>query len=143
MAQVSDYTGNLLSHIAAVYRPGERDLAVEFVEALGCIAADTAGMAASGSPYVSVHPNPDDRDPLNNVCYLSLMMPQQLALEQALKAGMEASPALRDAAGGYREATPAEPASMPHFPLNFPPMAAPEPALGRLARGFGARPARG
>ena len=136
MAQVSDYTGNLLSHVAAVYRPGERDLAVEFVEALGCAAADTPGMAASGSPYVSVHPNPDDRDPINNVFYLSLMMPQQLVLEQALKLGMEANPALRDAAKAYREIMLAEPASTAHFALNFPSMEALEPVLERLANGL-------
>ena len=136
MAQVSDYTGNLLSHVAAVYRPGERDLAVEFVEALGCAAADTPGMAASGSPFVSVHPNPDDRDPINNVFYLSLMMPQQLALEQALKLGMQASPPLRDAANAYREIILAEPASVPHFALNFPSMEALEPVLERLANGL-------
>ena len=84
MDQVSDYTGNLFSHVAAVYRPGERDMAVEFVEALGCAAADTAAKADSGSPFIAVHPNPDDRDPINNVFYLSEMMPEQFALEQAL-----------------------------------------------------------
>lgn len=130
--QISDYAGNLLSHVAAVYRPGERDLAVEFVEALGCAAADTPGKAASGSPYVSVHANPDDRDPINNVCYLSLMMPEQQALEQALAEHMAASPALADAARAYREAMIAEPASIPHFALNFPSMEALEPVLERL-----------
>ena len=34
MEHVSDYAGNLFSHVAAVYRPGERDLAVDFVEAV-------------------------------------------------------------------------------------------------------------
>ena len=37
--------------------------------------------ADSGSPFISVHPNHDDRDPLNNVFYLSQMMPQQFALD--------------------------------------------------------------
>jgi hypothetical protein len=136
MVQISDYAGNLLSHVAAVYRPGERDLAVEFVEALGCAAADTPGKAASGSPFVSVHANPDDRDPINNVCYLSLMMPEQLALEQAIVEQMAASPSLADAARAYREAMIAEPASNPHFALNFPSMAALEPVLERLANGL-------
>ena len=53
MDHVSDYTGNLFSHVAAVYRPGERDIAVEFVEALGCVAADTRGKSDSGSPFIS------------------------------------------------------------------------------------------
>jgi hypothetical protein len=136
MERISDYTGGLFSHVAAVYRPGERDIAVEFVEALGCLAADTRGMSDSGSPFISVHPNPDDRDPLNNVFYLSQMMPQQVALEQALKAQMEREPMLRDSLKAYGEATLASPASIPHFALNFPSMAALEPVLDRLANGL-------
>jgi hypothetical protein len=132
MERVSDYSGNLFSHVAAVYRPGERDIAVEFVEALGCIATDMAANADSGSPYISVHPNRDDRDPLNNVFYLSQMMPQQMALEHALNAQLASEPALRDAHAAYGEAALASPASMPHFALNFPSMAAIEPVLDRL-----------
>jgi len=57
MDKISDYQGNLFSHVAAVYRPGERDIAVEFVEALGCVAVDTPGMADSGSPFMAIHPS--------------------------------------------------------------------------------------
>jgi hypothetical protein len=134
--QVSDYRGNLFSHVAAVYRPGERDLAVEFVEALGCVAADTRGMSDSGSPFISVHPNPHDRDPLNNVFYLSEMMPQQWALERALIARLESDPALREVHRAYGDTALASPASVPHFALNFPSMAAIEPVLERLASGL-------
>lgn len=136
MQQISDYHGALFSHVAAVYRPGERDIAVEFVEALGCVAADTQGKADSGSPFISVHPNPQDRDPLNNVFYLSQMMPQQFALEQALKTRVNADPALGDTLNVYREAMLASPASIPHFALNFPSMAALDPVLARLANGL-------
>jgi len=136
MEQVSDYTGNLFSHIGAVYRPGERDIAVEFVEALGCAVADTPGIADSGSLFISVHPNPDDRDPINNVFYLSEMMPQQLAFEQALKAAMESNPALRDARAAFGDTALASPASIPHFALNFPSMEAVEPVLDKLANGL-------
>jgi hypothetical protein len=137
MHLTSDYTGTLFSHVAAVYRPGERDIAVEFVEALGCVAADTPAKADSGSPFISVHPNPEDRDPLNNVFYLSEMMPQQLALEQALKAQMAKDPGLHDSVAAYRDAALATPASIPHFALNFPSMAAVEPVLDRLTNGLG------
>jgi hypothetical protein len=136
MDQVSDYKGNLFSHVAAVYRPGERDIAVEFVEALGCVAADMGANADSGSPFISVHPNPHDRDPLNNVFYLSQMMPQQIALEEALKAQIDADPALRARVESYAEAALAHPASIPHFALNFPSMAAIEPLLDRLENGL-------
>jgi len=133
---VSDYAGNLFSHVAVVYQPGERELAVEFVEALGCVATDTRARSDSGSPFISVHPNPDDRDPLNNVFYLSEMMPQQLALERALTARMENDPALREARKAYGNTALASPASVPHFALNFPSMAALEPVLERLASGL-------
>jgi hypothetical protein len=136
MDQISDYSGNLFSHVAAVYRPGERDVAVEFVEALGCVAADTQAKAASGSPFISVHPNPDDCDPINNVFYLSEMLPEQIALEQAVKMGGENNPMLRDARSAYIEAALASPASIPHFALNFPSMAAIEPVIDRLAHGL-------
>lgn len=136
MERISDYQGNLFSHVAAVYRPGERDIAVEFVEALGCVAADTQGQADSGSPFISVHPNHGDRDPLNNVFYLSQMMPQQFALEQALKQQMDGNLALSDAFKAYLEAMLASPASIPHFALNFPSMAALEPVLAHLAKGL-------
>jgi hypothetical protein len=136
MERISDYTGGLLSHVAAVYRPGERDIAVEFVEALGCVAADTAGKADSGSPFISVHPSPDDRDPINNVFYLSEMMPQQVALERELKARLGEDGQLRGAFEAYAAATLASPASIPHFALNFPSMAAVEPVLDRLANGL-------
>jgi hypothetical protein len=132
MERISDYAGGLFSHVAAVYRPGERDVAVAFVEALGCAAADTRGMADSGSAFIAVHPNPEDRDPLNNVFYLSEMMPQQVALERAIRAGLGADPALAEALDAYRSATLASPASIPHFALNFPSMAALEPILARL-----------
>jgi hypothetical protein len=125
-----------VEHVAAVYQPGERELAVEFVEALGCVAADTRARSDSGSPFISVHPNPDDRDPLNNVLYLSEMMPQQLALERALTARMEIDPALREARKAYGNTALASPASVPHFALNFPSMAALEPVLERLASGL-------
>jgi hypothetical protein len=132
MELISDYEGALFSHVAAVYRPGERDIAVEFVEALGCVAADTPGKADSGSPFISVHPNDQDRDPLNNVFYLSQMMPQQFALEQALKTRMEEDSRLGAALDSYCEAMLASPASIPHFALNFPSKEALEPILNRL-----------
>lgn len=138
MERVSDYTGNLFSHVAAVYRPGERDLAVEFVEALGCVAADTPGKADSGSPFISVHPNPGDRDPINNVFYLSEMMPQQLGLEQALAAAMETDPALKELRTAFADTALASPASLPHFALNFPSKEVLEPVLQRLE--YGLRP---
>ena len=136
MQQISDFSGNLFSHVAAVYRPGERDLAVEFVEALGCVAMDTAGMADSGSPFISVHPDPDDRDPINNVFYLSEMMPQQLALEKALKDETDTNPKLREMVAAFGRTALASPASTPHFALNFPSMEAIEPILERLATGL-------
>ena len=30
MDTIGEYTGNLLNHVEALYRPGERELAVEF-----------------------------------------------------------------------------------------------------------------
>ena len=58
METKADKTGALLNHIEAVYRPGERQLAIDLFEALGCATADTGVMNETGSSYVSVHPDP-------------------------------------------------------------------------------------
>ena len=36
MKSITEYQGKLLNHVEALYRPGERELAVELAEALGC-----------------------------------------------------------------------------------------------------------
>src|SRR5207245_357029 len=54
-------TAAVLSHVEAVYRPGDRQLAIDLFEALGCRTCDTGTKSPAGSTYVSVHPDPDDR----------------------------------------------------------------------------------
>jgi hypothetical protein len=41
MDKIADYKGKLLNHVEALYRPGERQLAIDLTEALGCAISDT------------------------------------------------------------------------------------------------------
>jgi len=50
MDTIGEYTGNLLNHVEALYRPGERELAVEFAEMLGCAVTDTGFPALPAPP---------------------------------------------------------------------------------------------
>jgi len=82
--RIADYGGTLLSHVETLYRPGERELAIELVEALGCAVTDTGFKGDGADTFLAVHPNPDDQDPQNNAFYMSQIRPEQLAVEQRM-----------------------------------------------------------
>jgi hypothetical protein len=70
MERIEAYEGNLLNHIEALYRPGERDLAMELVEALGCSVSDTGFKGDGTESFLAIHPNPADPDIRNNAFYI-------------------------------------------------------------------------
>ena len=84
MNRIEQYQGNLLNHIEALYRPGEHDLALALVEALGCSVSDTGFSGDGPESFLAIHPNPDDADIRNNAFYISPMRPEQQALEASL-----------------------------------------------------------
>jgi hypothetical protein len=132
---IADYHGGLLNHLEALYRPGDRELAIEFVEALGCTTTDTGFETETGSSYISVHPYGADSDPLNNVFYVSEMLPRQVQLEDLIRARIEGDAAIQDALAGYREKAKSFPFGIPHFGLRYPSVEALQPVLERLDKG--------
>jgi hypothetical protein len=121
MKAIAQYDGKLLSHVKAVYRPGERALAIELAEALGCAITDTGFESADGGgTFLAVHPNPDDRNIQNNVFFISQMTPAQQALEAQLRRLSVEDGALRESLAGYRDNARAQPFGVAHFAFRYP-----------------------
>jgi hypothetical protein len=112
-------TGAMLNHIEAVYRPGERQLAIDLFEALGCATADTGVMNETGSSYISVHPDPGDRN-YDNVIYLGEMAGEQLRLEDMLRQRSESDGELRASLDLFRTAAHERPFGFAHIAVRYP-----------------------
>jgi hypothetical protein len=131
MKRISGYEGVLLNHLEAIYRPGDRELAVELVEALGLVATEIT-FTKSSNPLIAIHPNADDPDSTNNVIFLYEMSPTQVQFEDLMQKKIAGDPELRDAMKSYRERARKIPASIPHFGLRYPSADALDPVVGRL-----------
>lgn len=130
MARISEYDGNLLSHMAGFYRPGDRDLAVELMEALGlaCVEVPTTG----DHSLTRVHLNPDDRNNVDNVLFLFEMPPLQAKVEALLQERMATDRELGDAVRQYRDAARSNGDGSSHFGIHFPTNADLERAMDRV-----------
>lgn len=126
------YKGKGLNHVELLYQTGDRELAVELLEMLGCTAVDTPQKSEMGSTYMCIHPDDNDRDPVNNVMYLSEIRPPQRALEDVLKATIVSDEALGEVVEAYRHRARTLPYGIPHFGLRFPNFDSIEPVLQRL-----------
>ncbi len=132
MQSIAEYRGGLLNHLEALYRPGDRELAIEFVEALGCTTTDTDFATETGATYISVTPYGADFDHLNNIFYVSEMLPGQVRLEDLMRAKIDGDAALQEAIAGYREKAKSFPFGIPHFGLRYPSVESLKPVLDRL-----------
>jgi hypothetical protein len=112
-------TGALLNHIEAVYRPGERQLAIALFEALGCATADTGVMSETGSSYVSVHPDPGDCN-YDNVIYLGEMASEQLALEEMVRRRSDSNEEFGATLEAFRNSAHERPFGHAHIALRYP-----------------------
>jgi len=120
MKSIAEYEGRLLGHVEALYRPGERELAIELVQALGCAISDTGFKGdAAHDTFLAVHPDPEDKTPGNNVFYISEIRPEQLALEDGLKRLSAENADVAVVLAGYREVARTKPFGVPHFALRF------------------------
>lgn len=120
MNKIADFNGRLLNHVEAVYRPGERDLAIEMAQALGLTVTDTGFRSAAGSPtFLAVHPCSDDCDPANNVFYVSEMTNEHQALDKRLGELLEQDPELAATVGAYTSKAVGNPSGIPHFGIRY------------------------
>src|SRR5262245_28254129 len=97
MTLLTDYPGRLLNHGELLYQRGERELAKQFFELLGCTIVDTATDAGTGSTILYVYPEATCQDRLNNVVYLSEIREPQYQLEQVLATRLRDDEELREA----------------------------------------------
>lgn len=118
MNVIAEYKGRLLNHVEALYRPGERELAIELVQALGCAITDTGFQSDRGSTFLAIHPNLDDRDIQSNVFYISEMTHEQQAVEDRLRRLVSEDGGFRDSLEKYRDKARGRPFGVPHFALN-------------------------
>lgn len=132
MGLYSGYQGKGLNHVELLYQSGDRELAVELLEMLGCTVIDTPQVSETGSTYMCVHPDDNDRDPVNNVMYLSEIRPPHRQLEDVLKATIAKEKALSEVVDAYRHRARTLPYGIPHFGLRFPNFDSIEPVLQRL-----------
>jgi len=121
MSPLAGYRGRLLNHVETLYQRGERELAIRFVETLGCTVVDTdARVGETGSTILYAFPDPKEQDRLNNVIYMSEIRPAQQALEDALRPLLRADGPAARAFEGYVERALARPHGIPHFGIRYP-----------------------
>lgn len=132
MGLYTDWAGKGLNHVETLYQRGERELAMAFTRMLGCTPIDTPQKNETGSTYICVHPDDEDRDGMNNVLYLSEIRAPQYDLEQQLKRVFDADAALGEVVRAYRHRAEHLPYGIPHFGLRFPSFESIEPVLQAL-----------
>jgi len=119
MKEIAQYQGRLLNHVETLYRPGERALAIELAQALGCTIKDTGFKGDGVDTFLGAHPDPEDHDPANNAFFMSEMRPEHVALEAALRRLCDADASLADQLEQYRTAARTKPFGVPHFGIRF------------------------
>lgn len=134
MNKIAEFKGRMLNHAEAVYRPGERDLAIDVARALGCEVTDTGFRSEPNSPtFLAVHPDADDRNGANNVIYVSQMTAEHQAICKRLDELMQSDAALRDSVHAYQEKAVRNPMGLPHFGLRYRSFAEVEEVARRVA----------
>ena len=136
MKKISDYPGSLVNHLNALYRPGERALAVELAEALGLTVAEIT-FTQEGHKMTAIHPNADDLDTTNNIIFLTEMGPSQAKLDAVMREKIAADPEFGEAVNGYRDGARTYPDANPHFGLRYPSAKVLDPAIDRLRNNLG------
>jgi hypothetical protein len=118
--KIADYKGRLLNHVEAVYRPGERELAIEMAQALGLAVTDTGFRSEPDTPtFLGIHPNPDDCDPANNVFYVSEMTREHQALDRRLNEILRQDSELSALVQNWRHKVVTNPMGVPHFGVRY------------------------
>lgn len=115
----------LINHIETVYRPGERDIARDALEVLGCRVIELQG-------FLFGVLDPDSGNGIDNAIYSSEVTPEQWQFEEALAATFDHSTPLGEASRHYREQMAARPQYVFHFGIAFTSPEAWEEAVARI-----------
>ncbi len=131
MRRVSEYDGGLLNHIEGVYRPEDQGLVIELAEALGLVVT-VIQFTADSRPVIAIHPNPDDRDPTNNVIFLNQISESHRTVVDLMARAIAGDPELQSAVEGFRRNCRSAPGDMPHLGVRFRTAEALDTVIGNL-----------
>lgn len=132
MKRISEYSGVLLNHFEAVYRPGDRSVAREFLTALGLYVEDFSFSEPDATKMLAIHFEPEDKDSTNNIIFLHQMPPEQVAFDTELRSKLAKDTALSEAYNTFREMVKARPGGSPHFGIRYRSMAALDRVIAQL-----------
>jgi hypothetical protein len=135
MQQISDYAGAFYNHMEGIFRPEDRELALELAEALG-LTVQEIRFTATSRPIIALHPNGDDKDPTNNVFFLFPMPDGQRKVLDLMKAKIEQDPELNAAISEFRDAARKMPPLVPHFGLRYRSSAELKAVTDRIEQGL-------
>jgi hypothetical protein len=117
MNRIAEFQGSLMNHLNTVYRPGERDLAIELAKAIG-LAVMEIRLSETHS-MIAGRMNADDADILNNIVYFFEMSPAQAKLEATVRDQLDSNPELKEAVSEYYAQAARVPESTPHIGLRL------------------------
>ena len=118
MNRIGEYNGQLLNHVEANYRPGDRQLAIELLSALGLHIEDY-GAEPGSNKMLGIQFEPDDRDATNNVAFLHQMSETQAAFDAKLKARLAEDADLAEAHARFLDTVEKYPGATPHFGIRY------------------------
>ena len=101
-----------LSHLEAVYRPGDRELVKSLFDALGLQVVEM------GKYIAGLIDTPPSGNPVENALFASEITPEHLIFEDALDKALS-QPELTDAGSSYLRALKSEPQCRPHLGIAF------------------------
>lgn len=132
MQKIGEYRGQLLNHLEAVYRPGDRRLAREFLTALGLYVEDYSVPEPDGDTMLGIHFEAADRDATNNIIFLHKMSAPQAAFDTLLQARLADDAALADAYAQFLDTVKHYPGATPHFGIRYRSKEALDAVIDRL-----------
>lgn len=132
METIADYSGQLLNHFEAVYRPGDRQLAREFLTALGLHVEDYSFSAPDATQMLGIHFEGSDRDATNNIIFLHQMSAPQAAFDETLRDRLTGDAALADAYAQFLDTVKLYPGATPHFGIRYRSMDAVDRVIAHL-----------
>jgi hypothetical protein len=115
-----------LHHVAAMYAPGERQLARALLEVLGCEVFE------SGSPFLLARIGPAGPGLAESWVFASEVTPEQWRLETTLRSEREEGGVLAEPAGDYVRRLRTDPQHACHFAIRYPSGAEFDATLDRL-----------
>src|ERR1700712_1769374 len=130
--RISEYGGKLLNHFEATYRPGERQLAQEFLVALGLEINDFGFSTPEATQMMGIHFEAADRDPTNNIIFLHQMSEPQAEFDAVLRDRLANDPELAAAQAKFLERVEKYPGGTPHFGIRYQSMAELDQTIERL-----------